>query len=142
MYQLSIVVGILTAFLSNYLLRNVGEQAWRWMIGIAAFPSLIYGIAVLFIPNSPRWLVMKGRAVEAEKVFKMIDPDTDINSFVAELRSDEAPGNENIFMKKYRPVLLLAFFIAFFNQFSGINAVLYYAPRIFEEQDWAAVRRC
>lgn len=133
MYQLSIVVGILTAFLSNYLLRNVDEQAWRWMIGIAAFPSLIYGIAVLFIPNSPRWLVMKGRVVEAEKVLKMIDPDTDINSFVAELRSGEAPGNENIFMKKYRPALLLAFFIAFFNQFSGINAVLYYAPRIFEE---------
>ena len=133
MYQLSIVVGILTAFLSNYLLRNAGEQPWRWMIGIAAFPSLIYGIAVLFIPNSPRWLVMKGRVVEAEKVLKMIDPDIDINSFVAEQRSGEAPGNENIFMKKYRPALMLAFFIAFFNQFSGINAILYYAPRIFEE---------
>src|SRR6185295_8841661 len=133
MYQLSIVVGILTAFLSNYLLRNAGEQAWRWMIGVAAFPSLIYGIAVLFIPNSPRWLVMKGRVAEAEKVLKMIDPVADINSFVAEQRSGEAPGNENIFMKKYRPALLLAFFIAFFNQFSGINAILYYAPRIFEE---------
>ena len=133
MYQLSIVVGILTAFLSNYLLRNVSDQAWRWMIGIAAFPSLIYGIAVLFIPNSPRWLVMKGRVQEAEKVLKMIDPDTDINSFVAELRSSDVSGNESIFMKKYRPALLLAFFIAFFNQFSGINAVLYYAPRIFEE---------
>ncbi|HYV93827.1 MAG TPA: sugar porter family MFS transporter [Chitinophagales bacterium] len=144
MYQLAIVVGILTAFLSNYLLRNVDEQPWRWMIGIAAFPSLIYGIAVLFIPNSPRWLVMKGRVAEAEKVLKMIDPGTDIdssvidsdikiNSFVAEIRSAEAPGDENIFMKKYRPALLLAFFIAFFNQFSGINAILYYAPRIFEE---------
>lgn len=133
MYQLSIVVGILTAFLSNYLLSNGGEQVWRWMIGIAAFPSLIYGIAVLFIPNSPRWLVMKGRVAEAEKVLKMIDPDSDINSFVAEQRSGEAPGTENIFMKKYRPALLLAFFIAFFNQFSGINAILYYAPRIFEE---------
>lgn len=133
MYQLSIVVGILSAFLSNYLLRNVGEQSWRWMIGIAAFPSFIYGIAVLFIPNSPRWLVMKGRVAEAEKVLKIIDPGTDINSFVAEQRSGEAPGNSTIFMKKYRPALLLAFFIAFFNQFSGINAVLYYAPRIFEE---------
>lgn len=133
MYQLSIVVGILTAFLSNYLLRNAGDQAWRWMLGIAAFPALIYGIAVLFIPNSPRWLVMKGRIEEAEKVLKRTDPDADINSFVSEIRAGDTPAHENIFMKKYRPALMLAFFIAFFNQFSGINAILYYAPRIFEE---------
>jgi len=133
MYQLSIVLGILTAFLSNYLLQNVGEDAWRWMIGVAAFPSVIYFVAVLFIPNSPHWLVMKGRTAEAEKILKVIDPDADINSFVAELKSNEATVNENIFMKKYRPALLLAFFIAFFNQFSGINGILYYAPRIFEE---------
>ncbi|MBA3649228.1 MAG: sugar porter family MFS transporter [Chitinophagales bacterium] len=132
MYQLSIVVGILTAFLSNYLLRNAGEQPWRYMIGVAAFPSFIYTIAVLFIPNSPRWLVIKGRVAEAEKVLKMIGQDSDINSFTVE-RPREALRNENIFMKKYRPALLLAFFIAFFNQLSGINAILYYAPRIFEE---------
>ncbi len=133
MYQLSIVVGILLAFMSNYLLRNVGEDAWRWMIGVAVFPSVIYLIAVLFIPNSPRWLVMKGRTAEAEQVLKRIDARADVNSFIAQLRLGEAPGNETIFMKKYRPAMLLAFFIAFFNQFSGINAILYYSPRIFEE---------
>ncbi|GDX52383.1 MFS transporter [Bacteroidota bacterium] len=133
MYQLSIVIGILTAFLSNYLFRNTGEQPWRWMIGVAAFPSLIYLVAVLFIPNSPSWLVMKGRNAEAEKVLKVIAPNTDIKNYVADFKSGESKANENIFMKKYRPALMLAFFIAFFNQFSGINAILYYAPRIFEE---------
>ncbi len=133
MYQLSIVVGILLAFMSNYLLRNAGEDAWRWMIGVAVFPSLIYGIAVLFIPNSPRWLVMKGRTAEAEQVLKKMDTLADVNSFIAKLKLGEATMNETIFMKKYRPALLLAFFIAFFNQFSGINAILYYSPRIFEE---------
>jgi sugar porter (SP) family MFS transporter len=133
MYQLSIVIGILTAFLSNYLLRNAGEQAWRWMIGIAAFPSLTYAVAVLFIPNSPRWLVMKGRMEEAVRILKKINPKADINSLLTEIKTGNDSGHENIFMSKYRPALLLAFFIAFFNQFSGINAVLYYAPRIFEE---------
>ncbi|MEI7802971.1 MAG: sugar porter family MFS transporter [Bacteroidota bacterium] len=133
MYQLSIVFGILIAFLSNYLLRNFGEESWRWMIGIAAIPSLIYVIAVTLIPNSPRWLVVKGRIAEAEKVLKMIDAKADINSLVSENKMSNDSSNENIFMKKFRTPLLLAFFIAFFNQFSGINAILYYAPRIFEE---------
>lgn len=133
MYQLSIVLGILIAFLSNYLLRTTGEDAWRWMIGVAAFPSLVYLIAVSFIPNSPHWLVMKGRMAEAEQVLKKINPRADMNSFVMEIKLNSTTVNETIFMKKYRPALLLAFFIAFFNQFSGINAILYYAPRIFEE---------
>ena len=132
MYQLSIVIGILMAFLSNFLLRNAGEDAWRWMIGVAAFPSLIYMIAVLYIPNSPRWLAMKGKTAQAEKVLKVIAPHANINSLLVELKSVEMQVKENIFMKKYRTALLLAFFIAFFNQFSGINGILYYAPRIFE----------
>ena len=133
MYQLGIVAGILVAFLSNYLLRDAGEQPWRLMIGVAVFPSAIYWIAVLFIPNSPRWLIMKGRIEEAENVFKKIDSKIDVHSLAAELRVGRSAASENIFMKKYRPALFLAFFIAFFNQFSGINAILYYAPRIFEE---------
>ena len=120
------------AFLSNFLLRNAGEDAWRWMIGVAAFPSLIYMIAVLYIPNSPRWLAMKGKTAQAEKVLKAIAPHANINSLLAELKSIEVQVKENIFMKKYRTAMLLAFFIAFFNQFSGINGILYYAPRIFE----------
>ncbi len=133
MYQLSIVVGILIAFFSNYLLRNMGEHAWRWMLGVGAVPALIYGIVILFVPKSPRWLVVKGRIDEAEKVLKITDPDADINSFVKKVTAGNTSSHENIFRKKYRVALLLAFFIAFFNQFSGINALLYYAPRIFEK---------
>jgi sugar porter (SP) family MFS transporter len=133
MYQLSIVTGILVAFLSNYLLRNMGEHAWRWMMGAEAVPALIYGIAIFFVPRSPRWLVLKGRIAEAQQVLKKIDPAADMNTFVAGVTVQNSPGHETIFMKKYRGALLLVFFIAFFNQFSGINAVLYYSKRIFAE---------
>jgi len=133
MYQLSIVVGILIAYLSNYLLRNMGEDAWRWMLGVEAVPAFIYGIAILFVPRSPRWLVAKGRIDEARKVLEIVSPETDIDSFVAEVTARDTPIHETIFLKKYRTALFLVFFIALFNQFSGINALLYYAPRIFEE---------
>lgn len=135
LYQFNIVLGILIAFLSNYLLRNVGDEPWRWMVGVEAIPAFIYIIFVFFIPRSPRWLVSKGRIGEAEKVLRIIDPgDLDVKKKLAEIReldAREATG-ENIFMKKYRFPLILAFLIAFFNQVSGINAFLYYAPRIFE----------
>ncbi|MGA8855426.1 MAG: sugar porter family MFS transporter [Christiangramia sp.] len=134
LYQFNIVLGILIAFLSNYLLRNTGDEPWRWMVGVEAIPAVIYCIFVLFIPRSPRWLVSKGRMDEATKVLKMIDPGLDVSAKVAEIKhqDDIEKTGENIFMKKYRFPLMLAFLIAFFNQLSGINAFLYYAPRIFE----------
>ncbi|CAL64999.1 sugar porter family MFS transporter [Christiangramia forsetii] len=134
LYQFNIVLGILIAFLSNYLLRNTGQEPWRWMIGIEAVPALIYVVFVIFIPRSPRWLVSRGRFSEAEKVLGIINPGIDTKAKVQEIKeldAKEATG-ENIFMKKYRFPLTLAFLIAFFNQLSGINAFLYYAPRIFE----------
>jgi MFS transporter, SP family, arabinose:H+ symporter len=133
MYQLSIVLGILIAFISNYFLRNVGDQAWRWMLGVECIPAVIYGIIVLFVPKSPRWLVLKGRTDEARKVMKTLRPDADIDSFVVEVSSESSSKKTSIFIKKYRPALALAFFIAFFNQLSGINAFLYFGPRIFAE---------
>lgn len=134
LYQFNIVLGILIAFLSNYLLRNTGAEPWRWMVGIEALPALIYLIFVFFIPKSPRWLVSKGRFGEAEKVLAIINPGIDVKSKVQEIKEldDKELTGENIFMKKYRFPLMLAFLIAFFNQLSGINAFLYYAPRIFE----------
>nr|WP_294782620.1 sugar porter family MFS transporter [uncultured Flavobacterium sp.] len=136
LYQFNIVLGILMAFLSNYLLRDAGENAWRWMIGIMAFPAFFYTIIVFTIPESPRWLVSQSKISEAELVLKKIDSDAKIDDLIAEMHS----GNENreqkketIFLRKYRYPLMLAFLIALFNQFSGINAFLYYAPRIFAE---------
>jgi sugar porter (SP) family MFS transporter len=133
MYQLSIVIGILGALMSNYLLRDLGENAWRWMIGAEVLPALAYGIIIFFVPKSPRWLVTKGRKEEAGRVLKRINPEEDIDAFVKNVTSEHSSNHENIFRKKFRASLLLVFFIAFFNQFSGINALLYYAPRIFEE---------
>ena len=134
LYQFNIVLGILIAFLSNYLLRNTGAQPWRWMIGIEALPALIYILFVLFIPRSPRWLISKGRIDEAEKVLNTINPNIDSRTKMNEIQELDAKEitGENIFLKKYRFPLILAFLIAFFNQLSGINAFLYYAPRIFE----------
>jgi sugar porter (SP) family MFS transporter len=135
LYQFNIVFGILVAFLSNYLLSGIGENDWRWMIGIEALPALIYTIFMFSVPKSPRWLISKFRNEEAKAVLKIINPDEDAEKLMMEISSEnerDLPG-ETIFIKKYRFPLMLAFFIAFFNQLSGINAFLYYAPRIFEE---------
>ena len=135
LYQFNIVLGILIAFLSNYLLRNVGDYAWRWMIGVEAFPAFIYTVLIFAVPKSPRWLISKHKEKEAISVLKLIYSDEDTESFVESIKSETERQitGENIFMKKYRFPLLLAFLVAMFNQFSGINAFLYYAPRIFEE---------
>ncbi|MEN9909662.1 MAG: hypothetical protein RLZZ540_2811 [Bacteroidota bacterium] len=135
LYQFNIVLGILLAFLSNYLLRDVGENAWRWMIGVMAFPSFFYTIIVFAIPESPRWLVSQSRNEEAKLVLEKINPDAKIKDLMDELHSGEEHHikGETIFLKKYRFPLVLAFLIALFNQLSGINAFLYYAPRIFAE---------
>jgi len=135
LYQFNIVFGILMAFLSNYLLQDMGDNAWRWMLGVQMFPAMVYTLLVFSIPESPRWLLeYKSDKENAMRIFKQINPQTDIVQeldLIEKEKLNEICG-ESIFMKKYRTPLLLAFFIAFFNQFSGINAFLYYAPRIFE----------
>ena len=135
LYQFNIVLGILIAFLSNYLLSDVGPNAWRWMLGVQVFPSIIYTLMAFSIPESPRWLYSMLRIEEAKVIFDKIGSKEDVQSILEDLsnNSNGTPLNENIFMKKYRFQLILVFLIAAFNQLSGINAFLYYAPRIFEE---------
>jgi len=136
LYQFNIVFGILIAFLSNYLLRNVGENAWRWMIGIEAIPAIIYTVMVWTVPKSPRWLLLKGKKEEAKSIIKLLYANQSVEVVIADIQQSQNKHkniSESIFMKKYRLPLILAFLIAFFNQLSGINAFLYYAPRIFEE---------
>ncbi|AWH86350.1 MFS transporter [Flavobacterium album] len=133
LYQFNIVLGILVAFVSNYFLKDVGENAWRWMLGIQAVPAVIYISLMFTVPKSPRWLLSKFRNEEARKVLAIVDPSANIESMMLEIQQAGDKSHENIFMKKYRFPLMLAFLIAFFNQFSGINAFLYYAPRIFQE---------
>lgn len=133
-YQFMLVFGILMAFVSNALLSNVGENDWRWMVGVEAIPAIIYTLFVITVPKSPRWLLTKGRTDEARTILATINPELTIEKLKADMEEgmDEHSASENIFMKKYRYPLMLAFLIAFFNQFSGINAFLYFAPRIFE----------
>jgi sugar porter (SP) family MFS transporter len=135
LYQFNLVFGILVAFISNYLLRDVGEQAWRWMLGVEAIPAFLYTVMVLTVPESPRWLlVRRNDRKKAAEVLGAIDPTMDVEAEMDKITADRAGAakGETIFRGKYRFPLMLAFLVAFFNQFSGINAFLYYAPRIFE----------
>lgn len=135
LYQFNIVFGILMAFVSNYFLKDIGENAWRWMMGMEAIPAFIYTLLVMGVPESPRWLLeYKNDKSKAIQVLKEMDPNSNFEEEILAIEKEkgEEVTNENIFMKKYRIPLMLAFFIAFFNQTSGINAFLYYAPRIFE----------
>lgn len=135
LYQFNIVFGIVIAFLSNYLLSGIGENAWRWMIGVQVLPAFVYTLMVFGVPESPRWLLTKKNDRKtAADTLRLIDPDADIEAEMNRIAADydDADKTETIFSPKYRFPLILAFLVAFFNQFSGINAFLYYAPRIFE----------
>nr|WP_315166769.1 sugar porter family MFS transporter [uncultured Flavobacterium sp.] len=135
LYQFNIVFGILMAFLFNYFLNGLGENSWRWMMGIQTIPAVLYSLLVLTIPESPRWLVSKSRNDEAKSILKIINPGENIDEILVGITTNDnqADKKETIFIKKYRFPLILAFLIALFNQLSGINAFLYYAPRIFQE---------
>jgi len=137
MFQLNIVLGVIVADTSNWLLSGIGDNAWRWMLGVAAFPSLLYAISCLGIPESPRWLlVRKGDRQAGMDVLRRIQPDVpeaDISSLTDEIAAPaETRSAGQFWTRQMRTPILLAFLIAFFNQLSGINAVLYFAPRIFQ----------
>lgn len=135
LYQFNIVFGILIAFLSNYLLSDLGENAWRYMMGVEAIPAVIYTLMTLGIPKSPRWLFLQNKIEEAKVIIHQAYTKEDADALIHDISQEQnvIEENESIFKPKYRFILKLAFLIAFFNQFSGINAFLYYAPRIFEE---------
>ncbi|MEO1257859.1 MAG: sugar porter family MFS transporter [Bacteroidota bacterium] len=143
LYQFNIVFGILVAFLSNWLIgKYMGENAWRFMLGIEALPALVYVIMVLGVPNSPRWLLMKKNDEDtAKSLLQQINPGKDVSEMVKAIRQSlESKSNETIsfFSSRFKTPIILAFLLAFFNQLSGINFVLYYAPRIFNEAGIAA----
>ena len=137
MFQFNIVFGIVIAYLSNALLAGAGENAWRWMLGVAAFPSVLYTLCCLVIPESPRWLLgRKGDRRAGVAVLRLIDPNASEEKIAAEAdailtASGDKTAAGNFWSPSLRVPILLAFFVAFFNQLSGINAILYFAPRIF-----------
>lgn len=139
MYQFNIVFGILIAFISNYLLEGVGgENDWRWMLGVLAIPSVIYTLLVPGLPESPRWLISRKNDIEgAKRILQRIgitDTDAEIRTIQAADQQVQASSGRNNFLdRRYTRILWLAFLVAFFNQLSGINFILYYAPEILQK---------
>lgn len=138
LYQFCLVFGILVAFISNWALKGFdGANDWRWMLGVEAIPALAYTLMVLKVPYSPRWLVLqKGDDQSALSILTIIYQKVDVaKRHLEEIKLDrkELSGQDPLFQKKYKKVLYLGFLIAFFNQLSGINFVLYYAPQILEQ---------
>jgi sugar porter (SP) family MFS transporter len=139
MFQLNIVIGILVAFLTNFAFLQIGAGSWRWMVGIMVIPAGLFALLLRAIPESPRWLILNNRDEEAARIFERTgEPDARsvINEEHALLSGEHkklqhAP-EENLFSRKFRKPILYAVLLAMFNQLSGINAILYYAPRIFE----------
>jgi sugar porter (SP) family MFS transporter len=144
LYQFNIVFGILIAFLSNYFLQGVGgENDWRWMLGILALPAIVYMVLVLGISESPRWLISKKQDLATARTIMsqigVTDIDAEIASIVESNRHESLAGNTRPFFNaKHKKIIYLAFMIAFFNQASGINFILYYAPEILEKAGLAA----
>jgi SP family arabinose:H+ symporter-like MFS transporter len=137
-FQFNIVFGILLAYLSNYLLQGVGgNDSWRIMLGVVAVPALIYCILVFFVPESPRWLMVhRGDYDTARRTLEISDPegvDEAILALHKSIEQDNQKESLSAFLtKRFSVPIFLAILIAFFNQMSGINAVIYFAPRVFE----------
>jgi sugar porter (SP) family MFS transporter len=134
LFQFNVIFGILMAFISNYLLRDVGHDPWRWMLGVAGFPAFIFFSLLFLIPESPRFLIKIGQTDKARAILKRIEISA-IEEEIAEIKLSLVKSTEKavgLFSMKYFKPISVAFLVAMFNQFSGINAILYYAPRIFE----------
>jgi sugar porter (SP) family MFS transporter len=137
MFQFNIVLGIVVAFASNAALAGIGADAWRWMLGVAAVPSVIYTVMCFGIPESPRWLLTRGAdRARGIQVLGLIEPgatpaqlEATASDIVA--MASAQTSTHGFWSMRLRVPIMLAFLVAFFNQLSGINAILYFAPRIF-----------
>lgn len=130
-FQLNIVTGIFVAYLTNFLFINLGENAWRWMLGIMVVPAGLFWLLVRAIPESPRWLILNHRDDEATPVLQRLG-ELNVQQAIADIRASVTDKTESLFQKKYSKPIFFAVILAMFNQLSGINAIIYYAPRIFE----------
>ncbi len=131
-FQLNIVLGILIAYLSNYFIQGI-ENDWRIMLAVVGIPSVLFSILILFTPETPTFLILQKNDIEGAKKILLLtdsDPETTINRILGSKNKNLI--QEKLFSKKFARPLILSFLFAFFNQMSGINAIIYYAPRIYE----------
>lgn len=134
MFQFNVISGILIAYVSNYLLREAGAEPWRWMLGVAGIPASLFLVLLFIIPESPRFLIKMGKEDKAKAILEKIEivsVDDEIQDIKSSM-SQTSVKKQTLFSKLYLKPISVAFLVAMFNQFSGINAILYYAPRIFE----------
>ncbi|HJZ42073.1 MAG TPA: sugar porter family MFS transporter [Bacteroidales bacterium] len=140
-FQLNIVAGILLSYFSNYwIAQTITHDSWRWMLGVESVPAIAFFLLVIFIPDSPRWLVIKGKTEEAKAILRKIgscNPLQEVQEIEASITTKVGIKREVLFSSMYRVPIILAILVALFNQLSGINAVMYYAPRIFEMVGYA-----
>ncbi|MDE3059298.1 MAG: sugar porter family MFS transporter, partial [Bacteroidota bacterium] len=133
--QLAIVIGILIAFFSNYLLSSTGESNWRWMLGVMGAPALLFFATLLFIPESPRWLVQKGKKEEAFSILERINGSeiatAELQAVEHSIASEVKGSYKAVFSKKISPLIWMGIVVAVFSQVTGINSIMYYAPMIF-----------
>jgi SP family arabinose:H+ symporter-like MFS transporter len=144
MFQFNVVAGILLAYLSNYLigLAGFGPAEWRWKLGISAVPALFFFLMLFTIPRSPRWLIRNGLKDEARRSLELVGEeniDAEIEHISRSVELDKGKGDEPLFVSKYRLPIFLAITIGMFNQFSGINAILYYLNDIFARAGFSKV---
>ncbi|MBX9784326.1 MAG: sugar porter family MFS transporter [Chitinophagaceae bacterium] len=136
-YQLAIVSGILLTYLSNYLLADSGKDAWRWMFASQTVPSLLFMICLFFVPETPRWLVKNHQLDAAKKILQKVGGDEHTEEELAAIdksfEEHQQVNWRNLLLPQYRNVLLIGIIIAIFQQITGINAILYYAPEIFKQ---------
>ena len=134
MFQFNVIFGILIAYISNFLLRDTGAEPWRWMLGVAGIPAFLFFILLFLIPESPRFLIKIGQVAIAKIILEKIEAPS-IDQEIESIKSSMAQAenyHQKLFSRFYFKPISIAFLVAMFNQFSGINAILYYAPRIFE----------
>lgn len=133
LFQFNIVTGILIAYFSNYLISGLGDHAWRWMLGVEAFPAALFVLLMTFVPRSPRWLLAhRGDRAAALEILSTISVETAHEALKMMEESIQQTGSGvRLFVWRHRFPISLAVILAVFNQVSGINAVIYYAPRIF-----------
>ena len=135
LYQFQIVFGILIAFLSNYILQTYFSLNWRWMLGIEAVPAILFLLMIIKVPESPRWLILrKNDEKESRRILKIIDPEN-VDIVVNQIKNTGATMRDRLFKKSLSGPILMAFSIAVFNQLSGINFIIYFAPRVFSLAD-------